>query len=37
VHGYEVTGLHIVLDTAGYGLPVGADVKLGLSQAIVWR
>lgn len=36
-HGFEVTALHIVLDTAGYGLPVGADVKLGLSQAIVWR
>lgn len=37
VHGFEVTGLHIVLDTAGYGLPVGADVKVALSQAIVWR
>jgi hypothetical protein len=37
VHGYEVTALHVVLDTAGYGLPIGADVKLGLSQAIVWR
>jgi hypothetical protein len=37
IHGYEVTGLHIVLDTAGYGLPIGADVKLGLSQAVVWR
>jgi len=37
VHGYQVTGLHIVLDTAGYGLPVGADVELAVSQALVWR
>lgn len=37
LHGFQVTALHIVLDTAGYGLPVGADVQLGVSQAIVWR
>ena len=36
-HAFQVVGLHIVLDTAGYGLPVGAEVELGVSQAIIWR
>ena len=36
-HAIQVVGLDIVLDTAGYGLPVGAEVQVGVSQAIVWR
>jgi hypothetical protein len=36
-HAFQVVGLHIVLDTAGYGLPVGAEVEIGVSQAIIWR
>lgn len=36
-HAFQVIGLHVVLDTAGYGLPVGAEVEIGVSQAIIWR
>lgn len=37
VHAMQVVGLDIVLDTAGYGLPVGAEVQVGVSQALIWR
>jgi hypothetical protein len=37
VHAFQVVGLDIVLDTAGYGLPVGAEVQVGVSQALIWR
>lgn len=36
-HAMQVVGLDIVLDTAGYGLPVGAEVQVGVSQALIWR
>jgi hypothetical protein len=36
VHGIQVTALHIVLDTAKAGLPIGAEIQVGVSQAIVW-
>jgi len=36
-HAIQVVGLDIVLDTAGYGLPVGAEVQVGVSQALIWR
>ncbi len=35
-HGIQVIALHIVLDTAKAGLPIGAEVQVGVSQAIVW-
>jgi hypothetical protein len=31
-----VMALHIVLDTARAGLPIGAEIQVGVSQAIVW-
>lgn len=37
VHAYQVIGLHLVLDTARAGLPVGAEIQVGVSQAIVWK
>jgi hypothetical protein len=37
VHAFQVVGLDIVLDTVGYGLPVGAEVQVGVSQALIWR
>lgn len=37
VHGYQVIGLHVVLDTARAGLPIGAEIQIGTSQAIVWQ
>ncbi len=36
VHGIQVIALHIVLDTAKAGLPIGAEIQVGVSQAIVW-
>jgi hypothetical protein len=36
-HVEQVIALHIVLDTARAGLPVGAEIQLGVSQAIVWN
>jgi hypothetical protein len=35
-HGVQVIGLHIVLDTARAGLPVGAEVQVATSQAVVY-
>lgn len=35
-HGIQVIALHIKLDTAKAGLPIGAEVQVGVSQAIVW-
>jgi hypothetical protein len=35
-HGIQVTALHIVLDTAKAGLPVGAEIQIGFSRAFVW-
>ncbi len=35
-HAYQVIALHITLDTAKAGLPVGAEIQIGASQAIVW-
>jgi hypothetical protein len=35
-HGIQVIALHIVLDTAKAGLPIGAEIQVGVSQAIVW-
>jgi hypothetical protein len=35
-HAYQVIALHITLDTAKAGLPVGAEVQIGASQAIVY-
>jgi len=37
VHGFQVIGLHITLDTAKAGLPVGAEIQVATSQALVWR
>ena len=37
LHGYQVIGLHITLDTARAGLPVGAEVQVATSQALIWR
>lgn len=34
---YQVIGLHITLDTARAGLPVGAEIQLATSQAIVYE
>jgi hypothetical protein len=36
MHGIQVIALHIVLDTAKAGLPIGAEIQVGVSQAIVW-
>lgn len=36
LHGYQVTGLHIVLDTSRAGLPVGTDIQVGVAQSLVW-
>ena len=36
MHGIQVMALHIVLDTAKAGLPIGAEIQIGVSQAIVW-
>ena len=35
-HGFQVIALHITLDTARAGLPVGAEIKLGDSYAIAY-
>lgn len=35
-HAFQVTALHITLDTARGGLPVGAEIQLGASQAIAY-
>lgn len=37
VHGYQVIGLHLTLDTAKAGLPVGAEIQVATSQALIWR
>ncbi|MGY2874404.1 hypothetical protein ACVW00_001594 [Marmoricola sp. URHA0025 HA25] len=36
VHLKQVIALHIVLDTATAGLPIGAEIQIGVSQATVW-
>jgi hypothetical protein len=36
VHAYQVIALHITLDTAKAGLPVGAEIEIGASQAFVY-
>jgi hypothetical protein len=36
VHLKQVIALHVVLDTARAGLPVGAEIQIGVSQATVW-
>ena len=36
VHAYQVIALHITLDTAKAGLPVGAEIEVGASQAFVY-
>lgn len=35
-HAFQVIALHITLDTARAGLPVGAEIQLGSSQAIAY-
>jgi hypothetical protein len=35
-HAYQVIALHITLDTAKAGLPVGAEIIVGVSQAFVY-
>jgi hypothetical protein len=35
-HAYQVIALHITLDTARAGLPVGAEIQIGASQAYVY-
>ena len=35
-HAYQVIALHITLDTEKAGLPIGAEVQIGASQAIVY-
>jgi hypothetical protein len=37
VHGFQTIGLHITLDTAKAGLPIGAEVQIATSQALIWR
>ncbi|GAB2982578.1 choice-of-anchor P family protein [Nocardioides montaniterrae] len=37
LHSYRTTALHIVLDTARAGLPIGAEIELGVSEARVYR
>ena len=34
--GYQVTALHIVLDTERAGLPIGAEIEVGVAQSLVW-
>jgi hypothetical protein len=36
-HGARTLGLHIVLDTKRAGLPVGAEVEIATTQALVWQ
>ena len=36
LHGVQVIALHIVLDTARAGLPVGAEIQVGVSRALVF-
>ncbi len=36
-HGIEVHAIHITLDSAELGLPVGADIYIGSSEAIVYE
>jgi hypothetical protein len=36
VHLKQVIALHVVLDTAKAGLPVGAEIQIGVTQATVW-
>jgi hypothetical protein len=36
-HGARTIGLHIVLDTKRAGLPVGAEVEVATTQALVWQ
>jgi hypothetical protein len=36
-HGARTIGLHIVLDTKRAGLPVGAEVEIATTQALVWQ
>jgi hypothetical protein len=35
-HAYQVIALHITLNTEKAGLPVGAEIQIGASQAIVY-
>jgi hypothetical protein len=35
-HRIQVIALHIVLDTATARLPIGAEIQVGVSQAVVW-
>ncbi|MDX6276331.1 MAG: hypothetical protein QOJ72_459 [Nocardioidaceae bacterium] len=37
VHGFQVVGLHITLDTARAGLPIGAEIQIATSQALIWK
>jgi hypothetical protein len=37
VHGYQVIGLHVVLNTERAGLPIGAEIQIGTTQALVWQ
>jgi hypothetical protein len=37
VHGFQTIGVHITLDVAKAGLPVGAEIQLATSQALIWR
>ncbi len=36
-HGIEVNAIHITLDTASFGLPVGANIYVGSSEAILYE
>lgn len=36
-HGLEVNAIHITLDTAKFGLPVGADIYIGSAEAIIYE
>ena len=36
-HGLEVHAIHITLDTAKFGLPVGADIYVGSAEAIIYE
>lgn len=35
-HVKQVIALHVVLDTAKAGLPIGAEIQIGVTQATVW-
>jgi hypothetical protein len=35
-HAFQVIALHITLDTARAGLPIGAEIEIGASQAFVY-